>query len=104
MLLVTTETVAGRTVTETLGLVTGNTIRAKDVARDIGAGLKSLVGGELRSYTNMMIEARQEATDRLVAEASNIGADAVIGVRMTTSTVAGGASEIVAYGTAVRLG
>ena len=104
MLLVTTETVAGRTVTETLGLVTGNTIRAKDVARDIGAGLKSLVGGELRSYTNMMIEASQEATDRLVAEASNIGADAVIGVRMTTSTVAGGASEIVAYGTAVRLG
>ncbi|MEM7275728.1 MAG: YbjQ family protein [Actinomycetota bacterium] len=104
MLLATTDTVVGRDITATLGLVTGNTIRSKDAVRDIGAGLKSLVGGELRSYTAMMVEARQEATKRMVAEATALGADAVVGVRMTTSTVSGGASELVAYGTAVTLG
>lgn len=103
MILTTTETVAGRNVITTLGLVTGNTIRAKDAVRDIGAGLKSLVGGELRSYTTMMVEARSEATSRMVAEAQAMGADAVVAMRMTTSTVSGGASEIVAYGTAVKL-
>lgn len=103
MILATTEYVAGHQVVSTLGLATGNTIRAKDAVRDIGASLKSMVGGELRSYTAMMVEARGEATARLVAEAQAMGAHAVIGLRMTTSTVAGGASEIVAYGTAVRL-
>lgn len=85
------------------GLATGNTIRAKDVMRDVGAGLKSLVGGELRSYTNMMVEAREESLSRMVEHAQSMGADAVVGMRMTTSTVSGGASEIVAYGTAVKL-
>ncbi|MEM7324103.1 MAG: heavy metal-binding domain-containing protein [Actinomycetota bacterium] len=103
MIVTTTETVAGQNVIATLGLVTGNTIRAKDAVRDVGASLKSLVGGELRSYTTMMVEARDEATQRMVADAQAMGADAVIGMRMTTSTVAGGASEILAYGTAVRL-
>jgi len=87
---------------QTLGLVRGNTIRAKDLARDIGAGLKSLVGGELRAYTDMMTEARDEATQRMVAEAANLGATAIVGVRYTTSTVVGGAAEILAYGTAVK--
>ena len=103
MILTTTEGVAGSSVVATLGLVTGNTIRAKDFARDIGAGLKSFVGGELRSYTNMMVEAREEAIGRMIEQANAMGADAVVAMRITTSTVAGGASEIVAYGTAVRL-
>ncbi|WP_323769196.1 YbjQ family protein [Antarctobacter sp.] len=103
MLIVTTETVAGRPVTETLGLVRGATVRAKHVGTDIVAALKSLVGGELSGYSSLMAGAREQALDRMVAEAQALGADAVICMRVQTSAIAKGASEIVAYGTAVRL-
>lgn len=102
MILTTLENVNGQ-AGQTLGMVMGNTIRAKDLGRDIGAGLKSLVGGELKSYTAMMTEARNEATERMMESASAMGADAVVGVRYTTSMVVGGAAEILAYGTAVKL-
>lgn len=103
MLISTMEHVPGTTIVQHLGLVTGNTIRAKDFARDFGAGLKNLVGGELKSYTKMMTEARDEATSRMMEQATALGADAVVGVRYTTSMVIGGAAEILAYGTAVKL-
>lgn len=103
MLIVTTETVAGRTVTESLGLVRGATVRAKHVGTDIVAALKSLVGGELSGYSSLMAGAREQALDRMVAEAQALGADAIVCMRVQTSTIARGASEIVAYGTAVRL-
>lgn len=103
MLIVNTDTVANREISDTLGLVMGNTIRSKNVGKDIGAGLKSIVGGELRSYTKMLTEAREEALERLVAAAEALGADAVVNLRFTTSQVAGGAAELLAYGTAVKL-
>ncbi len=103
MILVTTEAVAKREIGETLGLVTGSTVRARHVGRDILAGLKNIVGGEIGAYQTLLSEAREEALARLSERAEAMGADAVIAVRMTTSSVAQGASEIVAYGTAVRL-
>ncbi len=103
MYLVNTETVPGAEITQMLGLVQGNTIRAKNIGRDIGAGLKNLVGGELTAYTELLTEARQEATGRMVAEAQRLGANAIVNVRYTTSAVAGGAAELYAYGTAVVL-
>lgn len=103
MLIVTTETVAGRPATESLGLVRGATVRAKHVGTDIVAALKSLVGGELSGYSSLMAGAREQALDRMVAEAQALGADAIVCMRVQTSTIARGASEIVAYGTAVRL-
>lgn len=103
MFMSTTHEIQGHPIVETLGLCQGNTIRSKDIGRDIGASLKSIVGGELRSYTAMMSEARQEAATRMVAEASAMGANAVVGVRFTTSMVVGGAAEILAYGTAVKI-
>lgn len=103
MLIVTTETVAGRPVTQTLGLVRGATVRAKHVGTDIVAALKSLVGGELSGYSSLMAGAREQALDRMIAEAEAMGADAVLCMRMQTSAIAKGASEIVVYGTAVRL-
>jgi uncharacterized protein YbjQ (UPF0145 family) len=104
MIVVNTETVPGFEVREVLGLVQGNTIRAKHVGRDIAAGFKNLVGGELRGYTELMTEARREALERMLGQAQQLGADAVINVRFSTSAVAGGAAELYAYGTAVRLG
>ncbi len=103
MIIVNTENVTGRTTTVDLGLVLGNTIRSKNVGKDIGAGLKNLVGGELRSYTAMLSEARDEALQRMEESASALGADAVVNVRFTTSQVTGGAAELLAYGTAVKL-
>jgi uncharacterized protein YbjQ (UPF0145 family) len=103
MILATTEAVAKREIGETLGLVTGSTVRARQVGRDILAGLKNIVGGEIGAYQTLLSEAREEALARLSERAEAMGADAVIAVRMTTSSVAQGASEIVAYGTAVRL-
>ncbi len=103
MFVVNTEMVPGRQITEMLGLVQGNTIRAKHVGRDIAASLKNLVGGELKGYTELLTEARREALDRMIAQAEQLGADAVVNVRFTTSAVAGGAAELYAYGTAVRL-
>ncbi len=104
MLLVNTETIPGREITEILGLVQGNTIRAKHLGRDIAAGFKNLVGGEIRGYTELLTEARREAVERMIAQAEQLGADAVVNVRFTTSAVAAGAAELYAYGTAVRLG
>ncbi|ELZ86003.1 hypothetical protein C453_09308 [Haloferax elongans ATCC BAA-1513] len=103
MIVTTTETIAGEEITETLGAVRGNTIRARNVGRDITQGLRNIVGGELKSYTGLMTDARTEATDRMVEEAEEMGADAVVGVRYVTSEVAQGAAEILAYGTAVKL-
>ena len=103
MFMTTTHEIEGHPVLETLGLCQGNTIRSKDIGRDIGASLKSVVGGELRSYTEMMNEARQEAVSRMVEQAAAMGANAIIGVGFTTSMVVGGAAEILAYGTAVRI-
>ncbi len=103
MLLVTTETVEGRKIEETLGLVRGNTIRARHIGHDIMAGLRNIVGGEIKDYTRMLSQARDQAIERMVAEAERLGANAVVGVRFTTSQTMSGAAEILAYGTAVRL-
>jgi uncharacterized protein YbjQ (UPF0145 family) len=104
MILVSTEVVHGRTITETLGLVRGSAVRAQHVGRDVMAKLKNLVGGELDEYTKLVAEAREQALDRMTAEARARGANAVVGVRFTSSEVTDGAAEVLAYGTAVRLG
>lgn len=103
MIITTTEMVAGRDVAETLGLVRGNTIRSRNVVSDVGANLKSIIGGEIRGYVKAMSVAREEAQERMVREAEALGADAIVSVRFTTSTIMGGAAEILAYGTAVKL-
>jgi len=103
MLLATTEAIEGRRVSETLGLVRGNTIRARHVGRDIMAGLRTIVGGEIKDYTVMLDQARDQAIQRMVKQAETLGANAVIGVRFTTSQTMQSAAEILAYGTAVRL-
>jgi len=103
MLLATTEAIEGRRVSETLGLVRGNTIRARHVGRDIMAGLRTIVGGEIKDYTVMLDQARDQALQRMVKQAETLGANAVIGVRFTTSQTMQSAAEILAYGTAVRL-
>lgn len=101
MLIVTTEKIEGREV-ETLGLVKGSTIQTVNALRDIGAGLKTLVGGELKKYTEMMDKARIIATERMVAEAERMGADAIVGMRYASSAIMQSAAEIMTYGTAVR--
>ncbi len=103
MIISTTNKIEGKIVTETLGLVKGNTIRAKHIGNDIIAGLKSIVGGEISEYTKLMAESREQAIDRMVHEAERIGADAITGVHFTTSVIMGGAAELLAYGTAVKL-
>lgn len=102
MLIVTTETVAGQTIGETLGLVRGATVRAKHVGTDIVASLKSFVGGEISGYSSLMAGAREQAIDRMIEEARGLGADAIVCVRLETATIADGTAEIVAYGTAIR--
>ena len=104
ILTTTTPEIPGKKVIEILGIVEGNTIRARNIGRDIGAGLKSIVGGEIKSYTQMTTVAREEAFNRMVNMAIEIDADAIINVRFTTSVVMQGASEMLAYGTAVKLG
>ncbi|RTE85795.1 MULTISPECIES: YbjQ family protein [Gammaproteobacteria] len=99
----TTETIAGKDIEETLGIVRGNTIRARHVGRDILAGLKNIVGGELHDYTKLMAEAREQSIDRMIDEARDLGADAIVGVRFATSVVAQSAAEILVFGTAVKL-
>ncbi len=101
MILVNTETIPGQRIRHTLGLVQGNTVRAKHVGRDIMAGFKNIVGGELRGYTELLIESRHQAVGRMVAQAQQLGANAVVNVRFSTSAVTGGAAELYAYGTAV---
>ena len=103
IILTNIESVPGRAMIEHYGLVQGSTIRAKHVGRDLMAGLKNIVGGELKGYTELLRESRDEATNRMVKQARELGANAVINVRYTTSSVAQGASEILAYGTAVRV-
>ncbi len=103
MIIVNTDFIQGYSVRETLGIVRGNTIRAKHLGKDIMASLRTLVGGEIKEYTEMLTEARNEAVLRMEAEARRLGADAVINVRFMTSQVMTGAAEILAYGTAVKL-
>ena len=103
MIISTIHEIAGKEITEVLGLVRGNTIRARHVGKDIMAGFKNIVGGEITDYTKMMAESREQAIDRMIAEAKSLGADAVVGIRFSTSSVMQGAAELMAYGTAVRL-
>jgi len=103
MIVVTTEQIEGKRITETLGLVKGSTIRARHVGRDIMAGLRNIVGGEVKDYTVMLAQAREEALQRMVEQAEEMGANAIIGARFVTSMVMSGAAEMVAYGTAVEV-
>jgi len=103
VIVTTTEGVAGKRVARTLGLVRGNTIRARHVGRDVMAMMRNLVGGEVSEYTKLLAESREQALDRMVAEAEELGADAVLAVRFSTSEVMTGAAELMAYGTAVEL-
>jgi uncharacterized protein YbjQ (UPF0145 family) len=103
MIYTNTPDVPGREITEILGVVTGSVVQSKHVGRDIMAGLKSIVGGEIVSYTEMLTEARQKAISRLVQAAMELGADAVVNLRFTSSSIMKNASEILAYGTAVKL-
>ncbi|MGI9234551.1 MAG: YbjQ family protein [Woeseiaceae bacterium] len=98
-----TESIPGRTIVEFYGVVTGNTVRAKHVGRDIMAGLKNIVGGELKGYTELLQDSRKEATDRMIEQAVSMGANAVVNVRFATSSISQGAAELFAYGTAVRV-
>lgn len=99
----TSETVAGREIAETLGVVTANSVRARNLGRDILAGLRSVVGGPIEAYRQLLSESREEALARLNAEARAVGADAIVSLRMSTSSVMQGAAEVLAYGTAVKL-
>ncbi len=103
MLIVNTETIPGYRIIKINGLVQGNTIRAKHIGRDIGASLKNLVGGELTGYTELLTESRREALERMMSQAQQLGANAIVNVRFTTSNVAAGAAELYAYGTAVTV-
>lgn len=103
MIIVNTETIPGRVISEVKGLVQGNTIRAKHVGRDIAAGFKNMFGGELRGYTELLTEARRQALERMIAQAEQLGANAVVNVRFTTSAITQGAAELYAYGTAVLI-
>ncbi len=101
MIVVNTETIPGYEIVAVKGLVQGNTIRAKHLGRDITASLKNLVGGELTQYTELLTESRRQAVERMIQQAQELGADAIVNVRFTTSSIAAGAAELYAYGTAV---
>ena len=103
MVITNIETIPGKTVVEHFGLVSGSTIRAKHIGRDLMASLKNLVGGELKGYTQLLQESRRQAMDRMVAQATQMGANAIVNVRFSTSSVAQGAAELYAYGTAVKV-
>ncbi|WP_220718736.1 heavy metal-binding domain-containing protein [Agarivorans litoreus] len=103
MIFTTTESIAGKPTHEVLGVVTGSVVQSKHIGRDIMAGFKSIVGGEIRGYTEMLSEARDVAIQRMVESAKNKGADAVVGIRFTTSAIMDGSSEIMVFGTAVKL-
>ena len=103
MIVTNTETIAGYDVVEVKGIVQGNTVRAKHAGRDFAAGLKNLVGGELKGYTELLTESRREALQRMLAQAQQLDANAVVNVRFTTSAVTSGAAELYAYGTAVSV-
>lgn len=103
MILTNTETIQGREISESLGLVRGSTVRARNFGRDFFAGLKNIIGGEISEYTRLLADSREQALDRMTKDAQRLGADAVVNVRFTTSAVMQGAAEILAYGTAVKL-
>lgn len=103
MIITTIENIPGREVGEILGIARGGTVRARNIGRDIFAGLKNIVGGEISEYTKLQAESREEAIFRMIEDAKKMGADAIIGVRLNTSMITQGASEILVYGTAVKL-
>ena len=101
LIIVTTHSVPGKNITKTLGLVRGNTIRARHLGKDIIAGLRNIVGGEVTEYAKLLAESREQALDRMEAQAKELGANAIIGLQFQTSVIMGGAAEMMAYGTAV---
>ena len=103
MIVVTTEQIEGKKIQETLGLVRGSTIRARHMGHDIMAGLRNIVGGEVKDYTVMLAQAREEALQRMLEQAEKMGANAIVGTRFVTSMVMSGAAEMVVYGTAVKV-
>ena len=103
MIVVNTEFVPGKSIVEVKGLVQGNTVRAKHVGRDIAASFKNIFGGELQGYTELLVESRREAVERMLAQAQQLGANAVVNVRFATSSITAGAAELYVYGTAVVL-
>jgi uncharacterized protein YbjQ (UPF0145 family) len=103
MIITNTETIPNREIVEVLGIARGSTVRARNVGRDIFAGLKNIVGGEIEGYTKLQAESREQAIQRMTEDAERLGADAIVNIRFTTSVIMQGASEILAYGTAVKL-
>ena len=103
MIISTTDHVPGRDISEILGVARGSTVRARNIGRDIFAGLKNIVGGEIDEYTKLQAQSREEALQRMIQDAEKMGADAILNIRFTTSMIMQGASEILAYGTAVKL-
>lgn len=103
MIFVTTSTISGKEIAETLGMVRGSTVRARNVGRDVFAGLKNLVGGEISEYTELLAQAREQAIKRMIDDARRLNADAIVSVRFNTSQVSQGSAEMLAYGTAVKL-
>ncbi|WP_104398957.1 heavy metal-binding domain-containing protein [Vibrio penaeicida] len=103
MIFTTTETIPGKEIESVVGVVTGNVVQSKHIGRDIMAGLKGLVGGELKGYTEMLSESRDTAIERLVQQARELNADAIVGIRFTTSSIMDGSSEILVFGTAVKI-
>ncbi|MDX5321043.1 MAG: YbjQ family protein [Bacteroidota bacterium] len=103
MIVVNTETIQGREISHSLGLVRGSTVRARNIGRDIFAGLKNIVGGEIEEYTQLQADAREQALKRMMEDAHRLGADAVVNVRFTTAMIMQGCAEILAFGTAVKL-
>ena len=101
LIIVTTHSVPGKNITKTLGLVRGNTIRARHLGKDIIAGLRNIVGGEVTEYAKLLAESREQALDRMEAQAKELGANAIVGLKFQTSVIMGGAAEMMAYGTAV---
>lgn len=103
MIITNTLAIPGKEITEAIGIARGSTVRARNIGRDIFAGLKTIVGGEIKEYTKLLADAREEALQRMKKDAETLGADAVVNLRFTTSTVMAGSAEILAYGTAVKL-
>lgn len=104
MLVTNTSNIEGKTITQSIGMVRGSTVRARNFGRDIFAGFKNMIGGEISEYTRLLADSREQALQRMIKDAEGLGADAVVNVRFTTSAVMQGAAEILAYGTAVKLG
>jgi len=103
MIISTTDAIPNREITEVIGIARGSTVRSRNIGRDIFAGLKNIVGGEIEEYTKLQAQSREQALERMIDDAEDLGADAILNVRLTTSMVMQGASEILAYGTAVKL-